>query len=81
MWPIITDRLRRLVWSVCLSVSQSVSQSSVTIVSPAKTAEPVEMPFGLWTLVVPRNHLLDGGAGTPWKGVILKGRGAAHCKV
>jgi len=50
-------------------------------VSPAKTAEPVEMPFGLWTLVVPRNHLLDGGAGTPWKGVILKGRGAAHCKV
>jgi len=50
-------------------------------VSPAKTAEPVEMPFGLWTLVSPRNHLLDGGAGTPWKGVILKGRGAAHCKV
>jgi len=21
---------------------------SVTIVSPAKTAEPIEMPFGLW---------------------------------
>jgi len=22
---------------------------SVTIMSPAKTAEPIEMPFGLWT--------------------------------
>ena len=27
---------------------------SVTIVSPAKMAEPFEMPFGLWTLVGPR---------------------------
>ena len=34
---------------------------SVTIVSPAKTAEPIEMPFRLWTRVGPRNHVLDGG--------------------
>ena len=40
-------------WSVC---------RSVTIVSPAKTAEPIEMPFGLCTRVGPRNHVLDGGA-------------------
>jgi len=34
---------------------------SVMLVSPAKTAEPIEMPFGLWTRVGPRNHVLDGG--------------------
>ena len=38
-------------WSVGLSV---------TIVSPAKTAEPIEMPFGLWIPVGLRNHVLDG---------------------
>jgi len=37
MWPIVTDGVA---WSVGLSV---------TIVSPAKTAKPIEMPFGLWT--------------------------------
>ena len=30
--------------------------------SCAKTAEPIEIPFGLWTWVVPRKHLLDGDA-------------------
>jgi len=34
---------------------------SVTIVIPAKTAEPVVMPFGLWSQVVPRKRVLDGG--------------------
>ena len=29
--------------------------------SPAKTAEPIEMLFGLWTRVGPRNYVLDGG--------------------
>ena len=28
--------------------------------SPAKTAEPIEMPFGLWARIGPRNHVLDG---------------------
>jgi len=28
----------------------------------AKTAEPIEMPFGVWTPVGPRKHVLDGGA-------------------
>jgi len=32
---------------------------SVTLVIPAKTAEPIEMPFGLSTQVGPRNHVLD----------------------
>jgi len=31
-------------------------------VSPAKTAEPIEMLFGMLTQVDPRNHVLDGYA-------------------
>ena len=27
---------------------------------PAKTADPIEMLFGLWTQVGPSNHVLDG---------------------
>jgi len=27
----------------------------------AKTAEPIEMPFGLWARMGRRNHVLDGG--------------------
>jgi len=29
---------------------------SVTTLSPAKTPNPIEMPFGMWTRVGPRNH-------------------------
>jgi len=32
----------------------------VTLVSPGKTAEPIEMPFALRTRVGPWNYLLDG---------------------
>jgi len=44
MWPIVTERVawtyRSVRWSVCWSV---------TIVSPAKTAEPIAMPLrGYW---------------------------------
>jgi len=48
---------------------------SVTIVSPAKTAEPMEMPFGLWTPVSLRNHVFDGGPDPPCEGAILRGKG------
>ena len=44
-----------VVCHVCVSVGLSV-----TIVSPAKTAESIEMPFGLWTRIGPRNRVLDG---------------------
>jgi len=43
-------------------------------VSPAKTAELIKMPFGLWTQVGPRNHALDGGPDAPWGGAILRGK-------
>jgi len=49
MRPTVTDRVA---WSV-------------RVVSPAKTAESIEMPFGLWARVVPRNHVLDGGSSSP----------------
>jgi len=39
MRPIVTDRIA---WSVGLTV---------TVVSRAKTAEPIEMPFAIWTRV------------------------------
>jgi len=37
----------------------SVVSRSVTNVSPAKTAEPIEMSFWTWTQLGPRNHALD----------------------
>jgi len=45
MRPVATDGEA---WSLCLSV---------TIVSPAKTAEPIEMLFGMWTRLGQRNHV------------------------
>ena len=49
-------RTDRVAWSVRLSV---------TLVSPVKTAEPIEMPFGLRTQVGPENHVLDVLDGGP----------------
>ena len=53
----------------------SVVCRSVAVVSPAKTAEPIEMPFGLITRVGPRNHVLDGSQNSPSEGAILEGKG------
>jgi len=68
MQSIVRDRVA---WSVGLSV---------TLVSPAKTAEPIEMPFVLRTWVGPRDHVLDRVQIPPWEGAIFGERGA-HCKV
>jgi len=40
-------------------------------VSPAKTAERTEMPFGFLAQMVQRNHMLDGGPELPWEGATL----------
>jgi len=45
--PIATD----VAWSVCLCLL-------VTAMSCAKTAEPIEMLFGVRTCVGPKNHVL-----------------------
>jgi len=55
MWPIVTDGVA---WFLCLFVK---------IVSTAKTAEPTEMPFGLWTRMGSRNHVLEGVQGHIWR--------------
>jgi len=52
-------RIDRVAWSVGLSI---------TLVSPAKTAEPREMPFGLWAWTGPWNHKLDGDPDPHGKG-------------
>jgi len=44
-------------------------------VSPAKTAEPIEMPFGLRTRVGRGNHVLDGNPDSPWEEAIFRGKG------
>jgi len=67
--PIVTDQV---VWSVGLSV---------TLVSPAKTAELIEMPFGLRSWVGPWNHVLDRGPDPPMERDNFEGEGASHCKV
>jgi len=51
MWPIVIDPSS----VVCPSVGLLV-----TVVSPAKMAEIIEMPFGLRTWVGPRDDVLDG---------------------
>jgi len=43
-------------------------------------AETIEMPFGLWTHVVPRNHVLVGGQDPNGNGQ-FQGEGAVHCNV
>jgi len=60
---------------VCLSVGLSV-----TIVSPAKMAEAIEVPFQLTTWVGPRNHVLHGRPDPPWKGAISRWEGCPIVK-
>jgi len=67
--PIVTDRVA---WSVGLSV---------TLVSHAKTAQQIEMPFGLRTQVGLRNNVLDGGPDPSMGKGDFKGKGADRCKV
>jgi len=54
-----------IAWSVGLSA---------TLVSLAKTAAPIEMPFGLRTWVGPGNHVLDGGPDPLWEGANFWGK-------
>ena len=66
----VTDRIA---WFVGLyrSVGLSVCHTS----EPCKTAEPIEMPFGLSTLVGPRNHVLYGSPDPSWEGRTFLGKG------
>jgi len=71
----LSDRTSRTMYVdavYCYRPSSMVCRS-VTLVSPAKTAEPIEMPFGLRTRVGPGNYTLDGGPHPPRKEAILRG--------
>jgi len=63
MLPVVTERV---VWSV---------GRSLTVVSPAKTAEPIEMSFGLRSREGPSNHVLDWCSDDPMRGAVLGERG------
>jgi len=43
-------------------------------VSPAKTAEAIEVLFVMWTQVGPGNYTLDGGLDLPEVGAVLQWR-------
>ena len=74
MGPIATD-VSVVGLSVCLSVGLSVWNE--TFRYPAKTAGPIEMPFGMWGEVGDSHHVLDGGSGSPHgKGPFWGGEGA-----
>jgi len=58
----------------------------ITISIRAKTAEPIEINFGLWTRVGPGNHALDGKSRSPWKGAgkgntVMCSGDAAFCQI
>jgi len=60
----------------CYTRSSVVGRSVcllVTFASPGKTAESIEMPFGLLTRVGPRNHVFEVCADPPGEGTILGG--------
>ena len=46
----------------------------------ANTVEAIEVPFGFWARMGPRNDVFDGVPGLPFEGAILVDRGA-HCKL
>ena len=57
----------------CYRLSSMVCRS-VTIVSPAKMAELIAVPFGVRARVGPRNSALDGSRSPHAKGQFLGGK-------
>jgi len=50
-------------------------------VSCAKTAEPIEIPFGLCTLVGPSRRVLDGVPGAIFSGKDMPGHAKGHSAI
>jgi len=57
----------------CYRLSSMVCRS-VTLVSPAKMAEPIQMPYGFRTWLNPGNHVLDKGPHPHGKGQFWGGK-------
>jgi len=60
----------RVAWSVALSVCHT------TVVSCAKTAETIKLPFVFRIRVSPMNHVLHKAQMPTWDGTILRGKQA-----
>jgi len=60
---------------VCLSLCQSI-----TLVSPAKTAETIKLPFVFRTRVGPTNHVLHEVQMPTWEETILRAKQANHIR-
>ena len=60
---------------VAAVVAWSVSDCCAPAVSPTKTAEPIEMAFGLWIRLDPTDHALSGGPGPAGEGIFFAGEG------
>jgi len=58
--------------------AHSVCNLLLTGVSPAKTDEPIEMAFGLWTSSDPKNRVLAGRQDPPWQGALLGSGVTSH---
>ena len=44
----------------------------------AKTAEPIEMPFGIWTWIGPRNHVLEEVQSPTCERAVLRAKRDGH---
>ena len=81
LWVIIIRPHRS---STCIDAVYCYRRNSVvsvvTIVSLAKTAEPIEIPFGLWTWVGP-NPMHSMEIQIPSADGQFWGEGVAHCKL
>ena len=61
---LVLDGVQIPLWKGAIFWGRGVPLWSIrthTVIS-AKMAEPIEMPFGQWGRMGPRNHVLDGGA-------------------
>jgi len=59
---------------VGLSACLSVGHHSEAGVNPAETNKPIDVPFGMWTRVGPRNYVLGGGSLiTSWREARFRG--------
>jgi len=65
----------------CYRPSSVVCRSVCHASEPCKTAEPIEMPFGLRTQVDAGNHVLDGGPDPLMGTGNFQGKGESHCKI
>ena len=59
MQPIATDVWHGQSVGLCVCVSHVMDRY------PAKTAGPIEMPFGMWGRLDHSHHVLDGGPDPP----------------